>query len=94
MSDFQPLDNVFDPPQVSALAMRKAGEVGSEDNKDKLYTGLPNGFDDYFVMWRRKKITGVLGHTSNYKTGFMTFCAREAAKHLDASAGEIGLYCT
>ncbi len=91
---FQPLDNVFDPPQVSTLAVRKADDLGQANDTDKLYTGLPGDFDQYYVMWRRKRITGVLGHTSNYKTGFMTFVAREAAKRLDAHAGEVGLYCT
>jgi replicative DNA helicase len=93
-SNFDPMDNVFDPPQVSALAMRKADDLGKDNDTDKLYTGLPNDFDKYYVMWRRKRITGVLGHTSNYKTGFMTYVAREAAKRLNAEAGEIGLYCT
>jgi replicative DNA helicase len=96
-------DNVFDPPQVATLAIQKEKEI-SDKGKDggRLYTGLPlvtmNGqpirFDDYFVMWRRSRVVGILADTSNYKTGFMTFVAREASKHLDAAAGEVGLYCT
>lgn len=93
-SNFSPESNVFDPPQVAALAMRKADDIGKAEDADRLYTGLPLGFDDYFVMWRRQKVIGVLGDTSNYKTGLMTFIAREAAKHLDANKGEIGIYAT
>lgn len=87
-------DIVFDPPQVANLAVKKADEIKNSDNSDRLYTNLPREFDDYFVMWRRQKVVGVLGDTSHYKTGFMTYCAREAAKHLKADQGEVGIYCT
>lgn len=98
---FNTEDNVFDPSQVAALAIQKASETKADDNS-RVFTGLPavtmNGqevsFDDYFVMWRRSRVVGILADTSNYKTGFMTFCARNAAKRLDASAGEVGIYCT
>lgn len=86
--------NVFDPPQVAALAMRKSDDIAQHDNSDRLYTGLPLDFDKYFVMWRRQKVVGVLGDTSNYKTGLMTYIARNASKHLNAEAGEVGIYAT
>lgn len=94
MTKFNTADNVFDPPQVAALAMRKSDEIGKADDSDRLYTGLPLDFDKYFVMWRRQKVIGVLGDTSNYKTGIMTYIARNAAKHLNAEAGEVGIYAT
>lgn len=87
-------DTVFDPPQVAQLAVKKADDIKKHDDSDRLYTGLPLGFDDYFVMWRRQKVVGILGDTSHYKTGLMTFIAREAAKKLKASEGEIGIYAT
>jgi replicative DNA helicase len=93
-SNFKTEDNVFDPPQVAALAMRKADETVAHNDTDKLYTGLPSDFDSYFVMWRRQRVVGILGDTSNYKTGLMTFIARESAKQLKADDGEIGIYAT
>jgi len=93
-SRFKTEDNVFDPPQVAALAIQKSDDISKHDDSDRLYTGLPLDFDDYFVMWRRQKVVGVLGDTSNYKTGLMTFIARNAAKHLKAEAGEVGIYAT
>src|SRR6187549_2741402 len=81
--DFNVKDNVFDPPQVAALAMRKSDEITNNDDSDRLYTGLPLDFDSYFVMWRRQKVVGVLGDTSNYKTGLMTYIARNASKKLN-----------
>lgn len=94
MSSFKPSDNVFDPPQVAAFAIRKADEIAKNDNSDRLFTGLPLGFDDYFVMWRRQKVVGILADTSNYKTGLMTYIARESAKRLKPEEGEIGIYAT
>lgn len=91
---FKTEDTVFDPPQVAKLAIQKADDIAQHDDSDRLYTGLPNDFDQYFVMWRRQKVTGILGDTSNYKTGLMTFIAREAAKRLKPEEGEIGIYAT
>lgn len=93
-STFQTENNVFDPPQVAALAMRKADEIIAHNDTDRLFTGLPLDFDDYFVMWRRQRVIGILGDTSNYKTGLMTFIARESAKRLNADSGEVGIYAT
>lgn len=87
-------ETVFDPPQIAKLAVQKADDIAKHDDSDRLYTGLPLDFDQYFVMWRRQKVVGVLGDTSNYKTGLMTFIAREAAKRLKSEEGEIGIYAT
>jgi len=82
---------IFDPQTIADLGVRKIND--SRDKKRKrFFTNLPNNFDDKYVMFQPKKVTGLLADTSNYKTGFSNILARAFTPQLENN--QIGLALT
>lgn len=81
---------VFDPPTISTRATNTIRNAKNATPSFRM--GLPQ-LDDY-VMARSNKVNGLLADTSQGKTSFTSWLAREFAKQIDAENGEVGVYVT
>lgn len=86
---------VFSPQQLSTRAMRQL-QKRRETGDMGIVSGIPD-LDNLFGPLIPGELIGVLGNTSNYKTGLMMHYARQAqaqilARKLDDK--EIVVYCT
>jgi replicative DNA helicase len=80
---------VFDPSLVSTLTV---GSIkASQDNSDYLMTGIPQ-LDDHYVMFRPRRVNGVLAYTSHGKTSLMNILARNFAPQVRADENEVIVY--
>lgn len=80
---------VFDPSLVSTLtvgSVRKASEF-----PDTLQTGIPQ-MDDHYVMFRPRRVNGILAYTSHGKTSLMNILARNFITQIGED--EIVVYVT
>lgn len=77
--ELAPDSYTFDPSLVSSLTV---GSVrAAKDAPDAMMTGIPQ-LDDHFVMFRPKRVVGILAYTSNGKTSLMNMLARNFATQL------------
>lgn len=78
-----PTDNnkgVFDPQEVSKRT-REVIEERTQDPDGGLRIGIPD-IDKVLLPMRPGEVIGVLGYTSNFKSGFMNSVARFQAKRI------------
>lgn len=80
---------VFDPSLVSTLTVNSV--QAAQSNPDYLKTGIPQ-LDDHYVMFRPRRVNGVLAYTSNGKTSLMNILARNFIPQLKDN--EIVIYVT
>lgn len=80
---------VFDPTLVSTLTV---GSIkAAQDNSDYLKTGIPQ-LDDHYVMFRPRRVNGILAYTSHGKTSVMNILARNFCAQTNPDNNEIILY--
>ncbi len=89
MTDQEIRDIVFMPNDAVNLALRTIEERRTEKGVG-VRVGIPC-IDKYLLPGRPGEFIGVLGRTSNYKTGFMQYWARQAAEQL--AKGEVKDKC-
>lgn len=73
MSDSLPDTYTFDPSLVSSLTVGSIRET--QNAPDALKTGIPY-LDDHYVMFRPRRVNGILAYTSHGKTSLMSILAR------------------
>jgi replicative DNA helicase len=81
ITDAQIRDVLFTPNDASRLALQTIEQRRSEKG-----IGIRFGVkcvDEYMIPLRPGELVGVLGMTSNYKTGTMQFWARQAAEQVE-----------
>jgi len=71
---------VFNPQEASNLAIESINDRRNE--KQGLKIGLPT-IDNYLIPMRKSQLIGVMGYTSHYKSGFMSFVANKAIGQLE-----------
>lgn len=77
--ELNPDTYTFDPSLVSSLTV---GSVrAAKEAPDALLSGIPQ-LDDHYVMFRPKRVTGLLAYTSNGKTSVMNLLARNFVSQL------------
>lgn len=81
---------IFDPPLISTRAVQSV--ESARENPTALNLGI-RGLDGY-IMAQKSKVNGVLADTSQGKTSFMTYAARNMANQINPENGEIGVYIT
>ena len=86
MTDSKPpiKDNVFSPTDIKEKTLHVIGERILDklhDRKKVIVTGIPS-LDKILLPMRPAEIIGVLGYTSNFKTGLMNNIARHNANEL------------
>lgn len=82
----------FSPQQASRLAVDMIG-----DNRAHMGEGLKLGIptvDTHLVPIRAGQLVTVLGYTSNYKSGFMNWMAKQALKTIDPDSSKIVIKVT
>jgi replicative DNA helicase len=80
---------VFDPSLVSTLTV---GSIkAARDNSDCLMSGIPQ-LDDHYVMFRPRRVNGILAYTSQGKTSVSNILARNFAKQIGED--EVIVYAT
>jgi replicative DNA helicase len=84
-----PENFVFDPSLVSTLTVGSIRE--NRDAPDMLSTGIPQ-MDDHYVMFRPRRVNGILAYTSHGKTSLMNILARNFVPQL--AEDEIVVYIT
>lgn len=84
-----PENVVFDPSLVSTLTV--ASIRAAREHPDCLATGIPQ-MDDHYVMFRPRRVNGILAYTSHGKTSLMNILARNFVPQL--SDDEIVVYST
>lgn len=80
---------VFDPSLVSTLTVESISAARS--NPDNLQTGIPQ-LDDHYVMFRPRRVNGILAYTSHGKTSLMNILARNFVPQL--AEDEVVIYAT
>ena len=80
---------VFDPSLVSTLTVESISAARS--NPDNLRTGIPQ-LDDHYVMFRPRRVNGILAYTSHGKTSLMNILARNFVPQL--AEDEVVIYAT
>lgn len=75
----QPDSYVFDPSLVSSLTVGSIRDAKSQP--DALMSGIAQ-LDDHYVMFRPRRVTGILAYTSNGKTSLMNLLARNFVSQL------------
>src|SRR3990167_1402797 len=93
----EPLDLlriVYTPNDIARLTVRTV-EERMENKGQGLKTGIAT-LDDILMPFFPGELIGVMARTSNYKTGFMQFLARQFAAQIDAneSKNEMVVYVT
>lgn len=81
---------VFTPQQASKLAVESV-----EARRHAQNAGLKTGIDDLdkeLLPLRPGELISVLAFTSNYKSGTMSYIAKQACEQIDTAAGEIVIY--
>lgn len=81
--------SVFDPAQISTLAVESVKR--SQADPDSLDPGIPV-LSDHYVMFRPRKVNGILAYTSHGKTSLMHILSRNFIPQLKES--EIVIYAT
>jgi len=80
---------VFDPSLVSTLTV---GSIrAAQSNPDTLMTGIPQ-LDDHYVMFRPRRVNGIIAYTSQGKTSVMNIMARNFITQIEED--EVIVYCT
>jgi len=74
-------DSIFQPEEIGERTY-KIIEESANDPQSGLSIGIPD-VDRIMRPMRRGEFIGVLGYTSNYKTGFMNYVARYNAKRIN-----------
>lgn len=80
---------VFDPSLVSALTVNSIR--AAKDAPDCLKTGIPQ-MDDHYIMFRPRRVNGILAYTSHGKTSLMNILARNFIPQIGEN--EIVVYAT
>lgn len=75
---------VFSPPVISERTLAVI-EERVQDPHSGLATGIDPIIDKILLPMRPGELIGILGYTSNYKTGLMNFIARHHAKRLQGN---------
>ena len=81
--------SVFDPGYISTLAVESIKRAQADP--DFLTTGIPV-LDDHYVMYRPRKVNGILAYTSHGKTSLMHILSRNFIPQLREN--EIVVYAT
>lgn len=84
-----PENTVFDPSLVSTLTV--ASIRAAREHPDCLSTGIPQ-LDDHYVMFRPRRLNGILAYTSHGKTSLMNILARNFVPQFGED--EIAIYVT
>ena len=74
-------DSIFQPEEIGKRTYKVIEEL-ADDPQSGLTVGIPD-VDRIMRPMRRGEFIGVLGYTSNYKTGFMNYVARYNAKRIN-----------
>ncbi len=84
-----PQDVVFSPQQASTLG------VEAIEYRKNVKPGLPSGvpgLDNYLLPLRPGEVMAVIGYASNYKTGLLSFIARNAIQETEKYPDHIVIY--
>ena len=81
---------VFSPQQASALAVNSV-EVRRKAQNAGIKSGIPDIDADMLPM-RGGELISVIAFTSNYKSGTMSYIAKNACEQIDNANGEIVIY--
>jgi replicative DNA helicase len=81
---------VFSPQQASVLAVNSV-EIRRKAQYAGIKTGIPDIDKDLLPM-RGGELISVIAFTSNYKTGTMSFIAKNACEQINSAEGEIVIY--
>lgn len=81
--------SVFDPGYISTLAIESVKHA--KDNPDFLRPGIPV-LDNHYIMFRPRKVNGLLAYTSHGKTSLMHILSRNFVPQLREN--EIIVYAT
>ena len=76
MSDFKPETGVYFPETVSRLTMQEIRRL-QENNDAAIKTQFSERIDANITPMRGGELIPVLGYTSNYKSGFMSFVVKK-----------------
>lgn len=80
---------VFDPSLVSTLTVNSI--KAAREAPDTLTTGIPQ-LDDHYVMFRPRRVNGILAYTSHGKTSLMNILARNFVPQIEEN--EVIVYAT
>lgn len=78
--DFDPRTAIYTPPEWSAFAMAAIKKTQSNATRGLAFP--VDGIADYFAPVLPGQLCAIIAQTSNYKSGFMHFWERHAAKKM------------